>query len=142
MSSYMFYNIPPDAPKIDYSKMKLTGEQVESIKQKWRAEDLQNQVKAAKEKYKELKVKVTKVDYDPFNETFYIYFVYESGQEDIYCFEKSQIKCLENLADNELLKVSALGERAIQFEELDIQIGVEELLYGLQIINSWLHSLR
>jgi hypothetical protein len=60
----MFYNIPPDAPKIDYNKMKLTDEQVEKIKRKWKAEDLQNQIQAAKEKYNEQSIKLEEVYYE------------------------------------------------------------------------------
>lgn len=105
-------------------------------------EKLKNQIKAAKDKWKELKWKIIKVEYECFNETFYLYFINDKGQEDLYCFEKNQVKVLQNFADNELLKVSVLGERAIQFKELDIQIGVEELLYGLQTVNSWLNSLK
>jgi hypothetical protein len=102
----------------------------------------ENQIKVAKEKWKELKFKVTKVEYLPFNERFYLYYADGEGQEDIYCFEKNQIKVLENITDTELLKITTLGDRAIQLEELDIQISVEELLYGLQTINSWVKGLK
>lgn len=95
-----------------------------------------------KENYKQLKLKITRVEYEPFNESFYLYFIDEKEQEDIYCLEKNSIKVLKNLTDKELLKVNILGERAIQFEEVDIQIELDGLLNGLQMINSWLDALK
>jgi hypothetical protein len=105
-------------------------------------EKLQDQIKAAKSKWKELRFKVAKVEYQPFNGYFYLYFTDGEGQEDIYTFEKNQIKVLENVEDSELVKIAVLGDRAIQLEELNIQIGVEELLYGLQTINNWLKGIK
>jgi len=105
-------------------------------------EKLQDQIRAAKEKSKQLRFKVTKIEYQPFNKYFYLYFIDDGGQEDIYAFEKSQVKVLESIDDEQLLKINVLGDAAIQLEELDIHIGVEELLYGLQTINSWLKGLK
>ena len=48
---------------------------------------------------------------------------------------------LDILGDDEIEKVSLLGERAIQWEDLDIQIGLDDLLMSVQLRENWLNSL-
>lgn len=56
---------------------------------------------------------------------------------DIYDF-----KIFKDKTEEEIGKVSLLGERAIQWKDLDIQIGLEGLLLSIQLRENWLNNLK
>lgn len=107
-------------------------------------EKLKDQITSAKEKYKSFRVRVVEVSYDPENQQ--ISLVVEddrvANKTYLYLYDKTEFKCLERVSDEDLKEVSLLGSRAIQWEKLDIQIGLDKLLEGIQIMHNWLLDLH
>lgn len=104
-------------------------------------EKLQDQIKAAKEAWKKLRFKVEKVYYSPIDKHFYFYISDSEGVGRHYSYSTSLFKCLENLSEKELAEVTLLGNRAIEWERLDIQICLDKLLDGIQMIDDWMKNL-
>lgn len=104
-------------------------------------EKLYWEIKAAKEKYKEIYWKVTKVHHHDYRLEITLKSKKEDKEECKYipvnCF-----KCLEGKSIWDIKEVSLLGERAIQWEKLDIQIGLDNLLLSVQFYDEWLESLK
>lgn len=112
-------------------------------------EMLYGKIKAAKEKYKEPHWKIFEVEYWKSTKSLNLLFELEKkfrvpGQKYFTGFvvEISEFKCLKGKTDEEIEKVSLLGDRAIQWEGLDIQIDLEDLLLSVQLRENWLNSLK
>lgn len=103
-------------------------------------EKLRDQIKTAKGKWKEQKIKLKEVYY----EDECLCFVVLDEMKDIerlLSFHKTRFKCLIGVSDEDIAKVSLLGDRAIQWEDLDIQICLDKLLDGIQLKEEWLVDL-
>lgn len=102
-------------------------------------EKLQDQIKAAKEKWKEQRIKLEEVCY----ENDCLYFVISGGvyTAKLLWFNKRKFKCLENLSDEDIAKVKPLGDRAIQWEDQNIQLSLDRLFDGIQLKDEWLVDL-
>jgi len=112
-------------------------------------QELQDQIKVAKEKHKEIYWKIFEVEYWKSTKSLNLLFELEkeyrvSGQKHFTGFtvEISEFKCLKGKTEEQIEKVSLLGDRAIQWEELDIQIDLEDLLTSIQLRENWLNSLK
>lgn len=110
---------------------------------------LQDQIKAAKEAYQNIHWKIFHVEYWESTKSLLLLFELKkkyrvSGQKHRTSFavEIQEFKCLSELDEKEIEKVSLLGERAIQWEDLDIQIGLDDLLMSVQLRENWLNSLK
>lgn len=57
-------------------------------------------------------------------------------------FNKKDFKCLKGVSDENIAKVSLLGDRAIQWEELGIQIELDKLFDGIQLKEDWCESIN
>lgn len=99
-------------------------------------------IKVAKQEYLKLSVKLYDVYYDSGSECIYFLVRDSEDNEDEYCFERYDFKCLDGILDEDLKGVSLLGSRAIQWKKLNIQIAVQGLLEGIQTINSWKKGLK
>jgi len=58
-----------------------------------------------------------------------------------YAFPVIDFKCLVGKTEEEIAKVTLLGEEAIQWEELNIHIGLEKLLMSIQLLEEWENSI-
>lgn len=116
----------------------LVGEMIKTIREL----EENKMIEIAKQEYLKLSVTLYDVYYDSGAE--YIYFLVRDseGNEDEYGFERYDFKCLDDILDEDLKGVSLLGSRAIQWKKLNIQIGVQELLEGIQVINNWKKGLK
>jgi hypothetical protein len=112
-------------------------------------EKLYWEIKAAKEKWKEIYWKVSSVscrkDVREIDLTFELKEEYRL--EDCHCYDSYvldiyNLKIFKGKTGEEIEKVSLLGERAIQWEELDIQINLDDLLMSIQLRENWLNSLK
>lgn len=104
-------------------------------------ENLQNQIKPAKEKWKELYWKVVEVSYYGKGGDIVVWLSDGNGRKRVERIFKDTTKCLKCLTEEEVAKVTLLGDRAIQWEELDIQLGLEKLLMFVQLREEWEDSL-
>lgn len=112
-------------------------------------EKLYWEIKAAKEKYKEIHWKVSSVscrkNVRELDLTFELkeeYRLEDCHYYDSYVLDIYNLKIFKDKTGEEIEKVSLLGDRAIQWEELDIQIGLEDLLMSIQLKEDWLNSLK
>lgn len=104
-------------------------------------EKLQDQIKAAKDRFKEQKIKLKEVYY----EDECLHFIISDEMKDIerlLSFHKTKFRCLIGISDEDISRVSFLGDRAIQWKDLNIQIGLDKLLDGIQLKEEWLESIR
>jgi len=106
------------------------------------------EIKAAKEKWKEIHWKVSSVscrkDVREIDLTFELkeeYRLEDCHYYDSYVLDIYNLKIFKDKTGEEIEKVSLLGERAIQWKELDIHIGLEDLLLSIQLRENWLNSL-
>jgi len=103
------------------------------------------EIKATKEKYKEIYWVLHKVEYNPATTQLEITLVNQNnskGEVEIYYLDVASIKCLRGKTEEEIVKVSLLGERDIQWKELDIKLGLEKLLMSVQLLEEWVKSLK
>lgn len=102
-------------------------------------EKLQDQIEAAREIWRQQRIKLEEVYYE--NEC--LYFVISGGTytAKLRWFNKREFKCLEFLSDEQIAKVKPLGDRAIQWEEQDIQICLDRLFDGIQLVDDWIVNL-
>ena len=115
-------------------------------------EKLQSQIQADKQVYQDIHWKLMEVEYRRYREC--INFIFElkkecpkyhvPGQKPYteFSIDVSKFKCLKGKTDDEIEKVSLLGERAIQWEDLDIQIGLDDLLMSVQLRENWIEILK
>jgi hypothetical protein len=101
-------------------------------------EKLKDQIKAAKEKWKEQKIKLEEVYYE--DECLYCIISGNRGGKLLW-FNKREFKCLKGVSDRDIAKVILLGDRAIQWKELDIIIGFDKLFEGIQLQEDWAKSI-
>lgn len=112
-------------------------------------EKLQDQIQAARQVYQNVHWRVFQVEYWESTKSLLLLFELKeeyriSGQKHRTSFavEIQEFKCLSELDEKEIEKVSLLGERAIQWEDLDIQIGLDDLLMSVQLRENWSNSLK
>ena len=101
-------------------------------------EKLKDQIKAAKKKWTEQRIKLEEVYYE--DECLYCIISGNRGAKLLW-FNKREFKCLEGISDKDITKVSLLGDRAIQWEELNISIGFDKLFEGIQLQEDWTKSI-
>ena len=102
-------------------------------------------MKSAKEKYKEIYWAIYKAEYNPTNAQLEITLINQNsdkGEVEIYYLDVANIKGLKSKTEEEIAKVSLLGERDIQWKELDIKLGLEKLLMSVQLLEEWVKSLE
>jgi len=58
-----------------------------------------------------------------------------------YAIPVIDFKCLIDKTEEEITKVTLLGEEAIQWEKLDIHVGLEKLLMSIQLLEEWENSI-
>jgi hypothetical protein len=102
-------------------------------------EQLREEIRVAKEKWKEQKIKLENVYYE--DECLHFVISGNKGAKLLW-FNKRDFKCLKGLSDENIKKVKPLGNRAIQWEELDIEIGLDKLFDGIQLKEEWVESLK
>ena len=97
---------------------------------------------------KEIHWKAIRVDYWPSTKNVKILFELDrryrrEGYRYLcdFVFGISDCKFLKGKTEEEIAKVSLLGDSAIQWEELDIQIGLDDLLMSIQLRENWLNNL-
>lgn len=100
-----------------------------------------DQIEAAKEKWKMQKVKLIKVYYEDDCLHFIILNKILNIQQAL-CFSKRKFKCLNGFSDEDIAQVELLGDRAIRWEKLDIDLGLDKLLDGIQLKCEWLEDLK
>ena len=120
---------------------------------KWDSEftvdKLRDQIVAAKNEYQKLHWKVLSVEcresVREVDLTFELkkeYKLEDCHEYTYYTLDIYNFKIFKNKTDEEIEKVSLLGERAIQWKDLDIEIGLNDLLMSIQLRENWLNNLN
>jgi hypothetical protein len=99
------------------------------------------QIKIAKDKYKEIYWEVVNVQHHDYRLEILLRSK-KDGKQECKHIPIGYFKCLQGKSDWDLKGVNVLGERAIQWENLDIQIDLELLLQAIQLEHEWLEDLK
>jgi len=107
----------------------------------WNFELTEDQIEIAKNKYKEIYWEVVSVGHYDYRFEILLRSK-KDGKQECKHTPVGYFKCLQGKSDWEIKNVSVLGERAIQWENLDIQIDLELLLQATQLEHEWLEDLK
>lgn len=98
---------------------------------------------------KEIHWKAVRVDYWPSTKNVVILFELDRRyrQEGYrylcdFVFDVSYYKFLKGKTEEEVAKISLRGDKVVQWEELGIQIDLDDLLMSIQLRENWLNNLK